>query len=139
MTEQLYRACCALSCALLGRVVAHPVCRARQSASVVRSVPYHDKLAARAVSVSCHDTNTPVATLYLLTMTELCRNLRFSCCDLVSTAYTSLYPDKEKSYRDMKFLVASALCFLSRHEVPCCLCPLSQHGISFHARSLSRH
>ena len=50
-----------------------------------------------------------VATWDLLTMTELYRNLKFSCRDLVSTAYTSLCCDKEKSSRDIKFLAASAL------------------------------
>ena len=43
-------------------------------------------------------------------MTELFRDLKFSCHDLVSIAYTSLCRDKEKSYRDIKFLVASTLC-----------------------------
>ena len=42
-------------------------------------------------------------------MTKLCHDLNFSCRDLVPTTYT-LFRDKEKSYRDIKFLAASALC-----------------------------
>ena len=51
-----------------------------------------------------------VATWDLLTMTELCRNLKFSCRDLVSTTCTSLYRKMEKSCCDIKLLVAFALC-----------------------------
>ena len=51
-----------------------------------------------------------VVTWDLLTMTELCRDLKFSCRDLVSTPYTSLCRDKEKSCHDIKFLATSALC-----------------------------
>ena len=75
------------------------LCRAWQSA-----------FAARAVSVSCHNTMNFVATWDLLTMTELYRDLKFLCRDLVSTAYTSLCRDTEKSCCDIKLLAASALC-----------------------------
>ena len=51
-----------------------------------------------------------VATWDLLTMIELCRDLKFSCRDLVSTAYTSLSRNTEKSCCDIKLLAASALC-----------------------------
>ena len=51
-----------------------------------------------------------VVTWDLLTMTELCRDLKFLCRNLVSTAYTSLCRDTEKSCRNIKLLVASVLC-----------------------------
>ena len=51
-----------------------------------------------------------VATWDLLTMTKLCRDLKFSCCDLVSTAYTYLCCDMEKSCCDIKLFAASVLC-----------------------------
>ena len=74
-----------------------------------------------------------VATWDLLTMIELCRDLKFSCHYLVSTAYTPLYHDKEKSCCNIKFLATSVLCPLSRHRRT-----LSQHEVFFQARSLSR-
>ena len=51
-----------------------------------------------------------VATWDLLTITKLCRDLKFSSRDLVSTAYTPLYHDKDKSCSDIRFLVAFILC-----------------------------
>ena len=75
------------------------LCRARQSASNACAMPYRDKLAARAISVSYRDTNELRRDMGSLTITELCRNLKFSCRDLVSITYTSLCRDKEKSCR----------------------------------------
>ena len=72
-----------------------------------------------------------IATWDLLTMIELCRDLKFSCHYLVSTAYTPVYSDKEKSCYDIKFLDASVLCRDTRRT-------LSQHEVLFHARSLLR-
>ena len=51
-----------------------------------------------------------VTTWDLLTMIELCHDLKFSCRDLVSIAYTPLYRDKEKSCRNRKLRTAFVLC-----------------------------
>ena len=51
-----------------------------------------------------------VTTWDLLTMTELCHDLKFSCCDLVCTTYTPLCRDKEKSYCGINFLDDFVLC-----------------------------
>ena len=100
-------ACACLSCASSSVVATERLSRVRKSASVAHAVPYHDKLATRAVSVSCHDTDELHSDL--LTMTKLCRDLKFSCRHLVFTAYTSLCYDTEKSCCDIKLLIASAL------------------------------
>ena len=65
-----------------------------------------------------------VATWELLTMTELCRDLEFSCRNLVSTAYTSLYRNKEKSCHDIEspFLACRDRIPLSRAHL-CCARP----------------
>ena len=71
----------------------------------------------------------PIATLMnsivtcdVLTMTELCRDLKFPCRDLVSTTYTPLCRDKEKSCHDIKFLVTFVLCRDMRFSFTPVLC-----------------
>ena len=51
-----------------------------------------------------------VATWDLLTMAELCRDLKFLCRDLLSTAYISLCRDTEKSCCGIRLLTTSTLC-----------------------------
>ena len=88
-------------------VVRTQLCRGRQSISVVRSrAPLTRALCLIATSLLLAQCPFPVATQMnsvatwdLLTITELCRNLKFSCRDLVSITYTSLCRDKEKSCR----------------------------------------
>ena len=89
----------------------HPSCACPALSWVTKRLyrAWQSALATRAMSVSCHDTMNFVATWDLLTMTELCRDLKFSCRDLVSTAYTSLCRDTEKSCCDINLLTASAL------------------------------
>ena len=49
--------CACLSCASSSVVATERLSRVRKSASIAHAVPYHDKLATRVVSVSCHDTD----------------------------------------------------------------------------------
>ena len=92
--------------------------RARQSASVVHGkAPLSRALCFIPTSLLLVQCPFPIATQMnsvatwdLLTMTELCHDLKFSCRDLVSTTYTSLCCDTEKSYCDIKLLATIALC-----------------------------
>ena len=52
-----------------------------------------------------------VVTWDLLTMTELCRDLKFLCHGLLSTAYISLCRDTKKSCFDIRLLTTSTLCY----------------------------
>ena len=84
-------------------------CRARSALSWVTRHLCHARLCLIATSLSLAQCPFPVVTQMnsvttrdLLTMIELYRDLKFSCHDLVSTTYTFLCRDKEKSCRDIE-------------------------------------
>ena len=92
--------------------------------SIAHAVPNRDKLAAHAVSVSCHDTD----------------ELR---CDMGSSYYdlTLSRPKifvSRPSFDSLHISLSRQGKVLSRHKVHCCLYSLSRQGIFFHTRSLSR-
>ena len=117
--EYLCRACASVVFASQSHAHAYCVCpsllwvierlyRERQSVSIVRGkTPLSSALCLIATSLPLSQCPflvatqmNSIATWDLLTMIELCRDLKFLWCDLVSTAYTSLCSDKEKSGRD---------------------------------------
>ena len=84
-------------------------CRACPALSWVTGHLCHARLCHIATSLSLAQCSFPVVTQInsvttwdLLTMIELCRDLKFSCRDLVSTTYTFLCRDKEKSCCDIE-------------------------------------
>ena len=94
------------------------------------AMPYHDKLAALAVFVSCRDTD------------ELRRDMGYSYHDKI-LSLPKIFVSRPSFHNLHIFLLRQGKVLL-RHKVPCCLYPrsrrrktLSRHRIFFHARSLS--
>ena len=93
------------------------LCRVQHSVSFVRGrAPMLRALCLIVTSLPLEQCLFPVATQMdsvatwdLLTMTELCRDLKFSCCGLVSTTYTSLCRDTKKSCCNIRLLASFTL------------------------------
>ena len=88
--------------------------------------PLSRALCLTAISLPLAQYLFPIATQMNSVVTELCHDLKFSCRDLVSTAYTYLYLNKEKSYRKIEspFLACCAIIpLLSQNSPVACAWP----------------
>ena len=105
----LYHNRTTLSCVLCFVVCAPRACHCAPSALSHALCLIMESLLLAQCLFSVTTPMNSVTRWYLLIMTELCCDLKFSCRDLVSIAHTPLCHDKEMSCRYIKFLAAFIL------------------------------